>query len=77
MIIVTPKLVQPVSDISQIRTPLDNVTTPSEIDQFLNGKLEGPKLGNRLQSSNSEYTAQPAKTEAQGGLSASYGHVIQ
>ncbi|NNC36974.1 MAG: type II and III secretion system protein family protein [Acidimicrobiales bacterium] len=76
VIVVTPKLVQPVSDISQIRTPLDNVTTPSEINQFLNGKLEGPTTGS-YSSSGPGFSAQPAKTEAQGGLSASYGHVIQ
>ena len=76
VIIVTPKLVQPVSDISQIRTPLDDATTPSEIDRFLNGKLEGPPLSSSGATS-STYRAQPAKTEAQGGLSASYGHVIQ
>jgi len=64
VIIVTPKLVQPVSDISMIRTPLDNVTTPSEIDKFLNGKLEGPRLlGSQTISSNTN--AKPAKTEAQ------------
>jgi len=76
VIIVTPKLVQPVSDISQIRTPLDGVTTPSEIDQFLNGKLEGPRTSSKSVPA-TNYKAQPAKTEAQGGLSASYGHVIQ
>lgn len=76
VIIVTPKLVQPVSDISKIRTPLDDVTTPNELDLFLNGKLESPRSGN-LKAPIADFTAQPAKTEAQGGLSASYGHVIQ
>jgi pilus assembly protein CpaC len=72
VIIVTPRLVQPVSDISQLRTPLDGLTTPSEMDLFLNGKLEGPRSGG-----SNGLIAQPGKTEAQGGLSASYGHVIQ
>ena len=75
VIIVTPRLVQPVSDISQIRTPLDGLTTPSELDLFLNGKLEGPRSGNA--GVPIAGTHSPAKTEAQGGLSASYGHVIQ
>lgn len=76
VIIVTPRLVQPVSDISQLRTPLDDVTTPNEMDLFLNGKLEGPRSGSSI-APVSGLTAQPGKTEAQGGLSASYGHVIQ
>ena len=76
VIIVTPRLVQPVSDISQIRTPLDGVTTPNEMDLFLNGNLEGPR-SDSSRTPLSDFTAQPTKTEAQGGLSASYGHVIQ
>jgi len=41
VIIVTPRLVQPVPDASQLRTPLDTVSRPSEADFFLNGNLEG------------------------------------
>lgn len=68
VIIVTPHLVQPVSDRSQLRTPLDGVTTPGELDLFLNGKVEGTPVA-RLN--------RPAKTSADGGLSAQYGHAIQ
>lgn len=64
VIIVTPRLVQPVSDISQLRTPLDNIRTPSEIDLFLNGQLEG------------RATPKRSKTSANGGLSAQYGHSV-
>ena len=64
VIIVTPRLVQPVSDISQLRTPLDDIQTPSEIDLFLNGQLEG------------RATPKRPKTSANGGLSAQYGHSL-
>jgi len=68
VIIVTPRMVQPASDISQISTPLDNVTRPGEIDLFLNGQVEGKPVV-RL--------GRPAKTSAAGGLSAQYGHSLQ
>ena len=41
VIIVTPRLVQPVPDASDLRTPLDTVIKPSEADLFLMGNLEG------------------------------------
>lgn len=41
MIIVTPRLVQPVSDISKLRTPIDGLRTPSDIEEFLGGMIEG------------------------------------
>ena len=41
VIIVTPRLVQPVSDIRELRTPLDGVMKPGEADVFLMGQLEG------------------------------------
>lgn len=44
VIIVTPHLAQPVSDISQLASPLDFVTKPSDFDAFFNGKLEGADL---------------------------------
>lgn len=40
VIIVTPRLVQPVADISELSTPLDYSKAPSELDSFLNGKTE-------------------------------------
>ena len=40
VIIITPRLVQPASDISDLATPLDYSKAPSEIDMFLNGKTE-------------------------------------
>jgi len=40
VIIVTPRLVQPVADISELATPLDYNKAPSELDSFLNGKTE-------------------------------------
>ena len=41
VIIVTPRLVQPVPSVDQLRTPLDTVVRPGEADFFLNGNLEG------------------------------------
>ncbi|MEP4052520.1 MAG: type II and III secretion system protein family protein [Litorimonas sp.] len=41
VIIVTPHLARPVSDRSQLSTPLDNVLLPSDAGAFLSGKIEG------------------------------------
>lgn len=41
VIIVTPHLAQPVSDRSLLASPLDEATLPSDLDAFLNGKIEG------------------------------------
>lgn len=40
VIIVTPRLVKPAADISDLATPLDYSKAPSEMDSFLNGKTE-------------------------------------
>lgn len=40
VIIVTPRLVQPASDISDLATPLDYTKAPNELDMFLNGDLD-------------------------------------
>lgn len=40
VIIITPRLVHPAADISDLATPLDGVSQPSDIDQFLMGKIE-------------------------------------
>jgi pilus assembly protein CpaC len=44
VILITPHLVAPVSDISDLKTPLDDASRPSEAEQFLLGRLEGPKV---------------------------------
>ena len=41
VIIVTPRLVQPVPDASQLATPLDNLREPTEFERFMMGKLDG------------------------------------
>jgi len=41
VIIVTPHLARPVSDRSQLATPLDNAYLPSDAEAFLGGKIEG------------------------------------
>lgn len=42
VIIVTPRLVQPASDISELASPLDRLAVPSEMESFIGGALEGP-----------------------------------
>lgn len=71
VIIVTPKLVKPASDISELATPLDNEMVPGETDFFLGGALDG--RSNAIKGK----VRRPVKTEASGGLSANYGHVLQ
>jgi len=41
VIIVTPHLARPVSDRSELSTPLDSVQVPSDISAFLGGNIEG------------------------------------
>lgn len=41
VIIVTPRLVQPVPDAGDLATPLDGVREPSDIERFLMGNVEG------------------------------------
>ncbi len=42
VIIVTPRLVQPAPDISNLATPLDKLSVPSDLESFLGGSIEGP-----------------------------------
>jgi pilus assembly protein CpaC len=72
VIIVTPRLVQPVSDISKLSTPLDGRMNASETELFLNGHVDGPPKSAVLAP-----RKKASKTKAKGGLSASYGHVLQ
>lgn len=78
VIIVTPKLVQPVSDISLLSTPLDHKYSPGDADFFLNGQTDNMPSAQGLiaQDDNKALVEKPAKTKASGGLSARYGHVV-
>ncbi len=77
VIIVTPKLVQPVSDISQLSTPLDHKYSPGDAGFFLNGQTDDTvNIDNHAQDGKITLGDKPAKTKASGGLSARYGHVI-
>jgi len=84
VIIVTPRLVQPVSDISMLSTPLDNTYSPSEAGFFLNGQTDSTAntQGFIAQDTSMALVEKPTKTvkttktKAAGGLSAQYGHVI-
>ena len=42
VIIVTPRLVQPASDISELASPLDRLSLPGDMESFIGGALEGP-----------------------------------
>lgn len=42
VIIVTPRLVQPASDISELASPLDRLSVPGDMESFIGGVLEGP-----------------------------------
>lgn len=42
VIIVTPRLVQPASDISELASPLDRLSIPGDMESFIGGALEGP-----------------------------------
>jgi len=48
VILITPRLVAPASDISDLSTPLDGSTLPSETSKFLLGALEGAPEGGGL-----------------------------
>ncbi len=51
VIIVTPHLAQPVSDISKLATPMDDMRLPSDFDAFVNNKIEGARPLNLSQLS--------------------------
>lgn len=79
VIIVTPKLVQPVSDISMLSTPLDHKHSPGDERFFLSEQLASSTSSSQsllAQNSDKKLVEKPAKTQASGGLSARYGHVI-
>jgi len=79
VIIVTPKLVQPVSDINMLSTPLDHKYSPGDEGFFLNdqtGSMSNAQGVAARTDENKDLVEKPAKTEASGGLSARYGHVI-
>jgi len=46
VIIVTPRLVQPASDISELASPLDRLSVPGDMESFIGGTLEGPVADN-------------------------------
>jgi len=86
VIIVTPRLVQPVSDISQLATPLDYLNSPSEAELFLEGRLDGrtpsrvinPPTSNSLTKETIPQNTPNKKIVSQtGGLSTNYGHALQ
>jgi len=79
MIIVTPRLVQPVSDISELRTPLDGLRRPNDIEEFLGGMIEGrpvARLKNHGMSDDTIATSPADDLSEAGGLAADYGYTL-
>ena len=64
VIIVTPRLVQPIAPGQHIATPFDNAARGSEVDFFLNGKSEVPRK--RL----------AGLSQAKGGNGRPTGHIL-
>ncbi len=80
VIIVTPRLVQPVSDIQALATPLDYLSTPSEAELFLEGRVDGTLPSSSKPIAQTQYPASHQTRKDQSpeiGLSAEYGHVLQ
>ena len=80
VIIITPRLVQPVSDISKLSTPLDHKMSPSEAEFFLGGITPSSNTSQGMSAlalkKQHGTRKKPVKTKAAGGLSAQYGHVL-
>ncbi len=72
VIIVTPRLVQPAPDGSDLRTPLDGLSGPTEVEQFLLGKTEGTRGSVKASG-----IAMNQVDETKGGLSANYGYTLE
>jgi hypothetical protein len=80
--------VQPVSDISKLRSPLDGLRTPTDVEAFLNGMIEGqptPALENNSDPSQRQFPQNqlPKAIDASrdslaevGGLAGRYGHTL-
>jgi len=72
VIIVTPRLVKPVSW-GKLAAPTDNFVPPSWMDQYLLGNLEGtPSKSSRSENSQSEKT----QSESSTGIEGEYGHKV-
>ena len=65
VVVITPRLVKPVTE-DALALPTDNFTPPSDIDQYLSGKLQGPKKSPG---------ARPADPSAKG-VDGAYGHQL-
>ena len=89
VIIITPRLVQPASDIRDLATPLDNISTASDTEFFIGGQMEAPKDKNKNYSIPNSIRDEQSSTAARNlipnsstrtskaGLSAKYGYALQ
>jgi len=71
--------VQPVSDISELRTPLDGLRRPNDIEEFLGGMIEGrpvARLKNHGMSDDTIATSPADDLSEAGGLAADYGYTL-
>jgi pilus assembly protein CpaC len=73
VIIVTPRLVQPVKA-GTLATPTDNFVPPSEGDLFFMGKIEAKQSGS---ASPRERAGYKLGAQSAGGVDGPYGHIIK
>lgn len=74
VILVTPRLVAPAPSGSVLATPLDYFSPPSDAGLFLLGKVENTHAA---AAANIGTTPPVPPPDQQGGLSGTYGHIIQ
>ena len=55
VIVVTPHLAQPVQDIRELATPLDDMTLPSDLDAFVGSQIEGKDMSRDLSGLSGNY----------------------
>ena len=70
VVVITPRLVRPVTE-DVLELPTDNFTPTSDVDQYLTGRLQGPK-----QEKNKSQPADGAADPAAKGVDGAYGHQL-
>lgn len=55
VIVVTPHLAQPVQDIRELATPLDDMTLPSDLEAFVGSQIEGKDMSRDLSGLSGNY----------------------
>lgn len=77
VIIVEPHLVQPAAA-GTLATPADNFVPPSDLDIFLNGRVEAPTSGVATGTPTATAVAVEAlNKQSAGGIEGTYGHILK